>query len=696
MRGFRSIALSAMCVLLAGLQPAAAQAAQTPAGPRLDAPLIVVAAPDANPWVRLLRASGAAARIGTLGEALSRSAGVVTGAIRLSVDQQRKVRDAVTKGARVVTPNDALLGALGIGRTPEKTLSTTRMAGVDGDATWAKPLAVRPLEGGALASVATSGDSVVAGIASMGRGQVLALAVDPLGGGRDGHELLPVLGRFVAAFSGAPAGPTRIGADIYLDPGSLHNGVSGSPADLARRLAGARAVHVAGWNADHADPKFDYPYQALIDALHSRGILVYAWLEPPFVSERFWNEHPECREKTATGRDALVDWRRLIALEDPNCFRLAMPVYNRVVSGFPFDGVDVAELYFEPEISRNNYTPFHPSAVAQFGKDPNSDHAGYRVFRTKLVTELNRRVLQVLNGLPGAKQLDFKMTVIDNKLDPGFGDQVGSDIDALAQVARETGATLQVEDPFVLWTQGPLRYDALVPQLKSLMPPGFVYPDVNVVPRESGYPTATMTGAEFDLAASSAAQASGHVALYSAGTIAAVDMAQLPAALGGGAFVFDGGVQSPWTVQASAAGGSAYKRLKVDGRQWPAGPGIAVIPGGTHQLKWSKGSAAGPGLLRFTGELATASMTGDSMTLRYDSRAVVYAVVDRKPTSTQSVPSPDGGYSVRLPPGRHTATISFVAAGGKHTDSGRGLLVGVIALLAAVAGIWAFSRRRHA
>jgi hypothetical protein len=261
-------------------------------------------------------------------------------------------------------------------------------------------------------------------------------------------------------------------------------------------------------------------------------------------------------------------------------------------------------------------------------------------------------------------------------------------------VAKETGATLQVEDPFVLWTQGPLRYDTLVPQLKTLMPPGFVYPDINVVPRDGGYPTATMTGAEFDLAASSAAQGSGHVALYSAGTIAAADMAQLPSALGGSAFVFDSGVQSPWTVNASAPGGSAFKRLTVDGRKWPAGPGVAVIPGGTHQLKWSKGDAGGPGLLRFTGELATASMTGDSITLRYDSRPVVYAVVDRKPTSANAVASPDGGFAVRLPPGRNTVTISFAGPGGGGGGAG-GLLVGVIVLLVVVGGTWGFLRFRR-
>ena len=79
---------------------------------------------------------------------------------------------------------------------------------------------------------------------------------------------------------------------------------------------------------------------------------------------------------------------------------------------------------------------------------------------------------------------------MDNKLDPALGKQVGSDIDALAQVAKENGATLQVEDPFTVWTQGPLRYDALAPALRTLMPTGFAYPDVNVVDREAAIPRA--------------------------------------------------------------------------------------------------------------------------------------------------------------------------------------------------------------
>jgi hypothetical protein len=676
-------------------QAAHAQDSGATGGPRLATPLVVVSAPDAARWVRLLRASGASAREGTLAEALRRPAAVVPGAARFTAQQQTQLRNAVAAGQRLVSPNDAVLDRLAVARASTRPVGSATMSGLNGAARWARPVDVRPLEGPALSPVATSGGAVLAAFANIGRGRVLALGVDPMGEGRDGHELLPGLGRLVASFTGAPPGPGRVGADIYLDPGSLHNGVSGTPEDLARRLAGARAVHVAGWNGDNRDPTFNYNYQALIDALHARGVLVYAWLEPPFVSERFWLDHPECRERTATGRDALVDWRRLIALEDPRCFQLAMPVYTHVVSGFSFDGVDIAELYFEPEIKQDNYTPFHPSALAQFGRSPASDPKGFRAFRTRLVTDLNRRVLQVLNGLPDARNLDFKMTVIDNKLDPEFGDQVGSDIDALARVARENGAALQVEDPFVLWTQGPLRYDTLVPQLKNLMPAGFAYPDINVVDREAGYPTPVMTGAEFDLAMSSGAQAAGHVAIYSAGTIGSDDVAHLPTALAGSAATFDHGVQAPWTVTVSAPGGVTYRRLSVDGKRWPAGPGVAIVSAGAHRLEWSAGSAEGPGLLRFTGELGTASMTGSSITLTYDSRASAYAIVDRKPVDRASQATSDGGFSVRLPSGRHTVTIAF--GPGESTSEGRhvGLLGLAIVLLGGVAAGWVVLRRRQ-
>ena len=59
---------------------------------------------------------------------------------------------------------------------------------------------------------------------------------------------------------------------------------------------------------------------SLIDACHRNGILVYAWLELPHVSEKFWDQHPEWREKTALLQDAQLDWRKLMNLTNRDAF----------------------------------------------------------------------------------------------------------------------------------------------------------------------------------------------------------------------------------------------------------------------------------------------------------------------------------------------------------------------------------------
>ncbi len=62
-------------------------------------------------------------------------------------------------------------------------------------------------------------------------------------------------------------------------------------------------------------------WRQLIEACHREGILVYAWLELPHVSEKFWEEHPEWREKTAVLQDAQLDWRKLMNLTNRDCYR---------------------------------------------------------------------------------------------------------------------------------------------------------------------------------------------------------------------------------------------------------------------------------------------------------------------------------------------------------------------------------------
>jgi len=508
----------------------------------------------------------------------------------------------------------------------------------------------------------------LAAFADEGAGHVLAIAVDPLRNGRVGYELLPALGPLVLHATATPAGPARTGAEVYLDPGGLHGALKGSPDRLAAYLADARVVHLAGWNFSGGSPSYNYDYGALIAALHRRGILVYAWLEPPFVNQALWDLHPECREKTATGRDAFVDWRHLMALEDAHCMQLAWGEWTDLLTRYDWDGVNVAELYFQPATSAADATPFHPSALAQFGKDPKADAAGFLQFRTNLVTQLNEEMLRRLNGLPRAGQLDFELTVIDNHLDPSLATAVGSDVDRLADVAKRGGASLQVEDPYTVWAQGPLRYDRLAPAIAPLMPAGDAFVDVNVVDRAAVRPTVAMTGAEEALAFASAAQISGRVAAYSAGTITPADMASLAGALAGAAETFDGGERAPWTVIVHSPRGPTDDRLTVDGVPWPAGAGVSVVPAGEHHLEWSAGPPAGPGLVRLTAELSSARTAPGELVLDYASRPVAFVTttarprsltVDGAPAALDLMSSVPGATVIRLPPGSHRLTLTF-------------------------------------
>ncbi len=86
------------------------------------------------------------------------------------------------------------------------------------------------------------------------------------------------------------------------------------------RAAGISALHVAAWHYWERDAEADAYLEHLIEACHRNAIQVYAWVELPHVSERFWEEHPEWREKTAIGQDAQLDWRKLMNLTNRDAF----------------------------------------------------------------------------------------------------------------------------------------------------------------------------------------------------------------------------------------------------------------------------------------------------------------------------------------------------------------------------------------
>ncbi len=199
-------------------------------------------------------------------------------------------------------------------------------------------------------------------------------------------------------------------------------------------------------------------------------------------------------------------------------------MWRDLLERFEFDGVNVAELYYS-----SLSVPAHPSAVAQFGSGRAREGDAWLRFRRELVTRLDREIVQRVRSLDPS--LDVVLTVIDDTLDPKLAERIGSDVSALAQVARDTGASLQIEDPYTTWTRGPARYVVLDRRVAGLGRPRRTFLDVNVVRREYAYPTPTMTGAELDLSVAAAGRTSGRIALYSAATLTAGALGRVPGAL---------------------------------------------------------------------------------------------------------------------------------------------------------------------
>lgn len=627
MTGRRLIA-AGLTALVAGCRPATEP--PLPDGPPM--PLVVLAAPDADVWVQLLRASGAAARVGTLGEMLDRRAGVISAGARLVGDQVEELRQWISSGGRAVTAHDGLVEAVGFARARTTAVARVVLDGVTTE--WPATEQVRPLAPTRrivdFRGLAMSGGDAVVASAGVGDGAVLATAINPLDRGEVGHERLPFLGRLAASWTRAPAGPSRVAVEVYLDPAQL----AGTAQQVAARLSGMAAVHVAGRDFDADDSSQFSVYNELVEALHAQGVLAYAWVEPLVAVPRFLDEQPACR-RMPTATDPSLRERPAVALQDPTCLSLAWSAWERFVTSFAWDGANVTGLASDSE-------------------------------HTEFAVGVSEAVLARLNGLPRAGEIAFELTI-------GGGTALtDADRTRLADVAARNGAALQVREPLSsAMSIGPQRFNGIAPLVTGLMPPrqGFVSLQVGSPP--GAHLSQRMTGSELDLSVMAAGQSSGRIAIETAGSIGDADLDHLPRALGATAEVFDSGLRSASTVIAAAPGGTAYGRATVDGKRWPAALGHAVVPSGDHRIEWQRGAPEGPVLSRLTGELGTAALDGDVMTFSYDARPPVLAVVDPRPRevlvdgaafAALVTVRPSGGFVVRLPPGTHRVEMRFGAA----------------------------------
>ena len=509
-----------------------------------------------------------------------------------------------------------------------------------------------------------------------GAGAVLWLAAPP---GERGYERFPYLLQALADLRlDPPFRSTRLWA--FFDS-SYRLRVDLDYFAGRWRAAGISALHVAAWHFYDPDPERDAYLKRLIAACHAHGILVYAWLELPHVSDKFWDDHPQWREKTAVLQDAQLDWRKLMNLENRDCFHAVSVGVKDLIEGFDWDGVNLAELYFESLEGLSNpsrFTPMNDDVRAKFraaaGFDPieifstRKDAVSQRAFldfRAGLARDMQQEWLGQMENIRRARPyLDLVLTHVDDRLDTSMRDAIGADSAQLLPLLENHNFSFLVEDPATVWNEAPQRYEEIARRYRPLTPRlDRLAIDLNIVDRyQNVYPTRQQTGGELFEVVHSAAGAFAQVALYFENSILKPDLALLPASAAvvrnveanGARLTIDAphGVAMRWSGPAL-----------VDGQPWPvASDTLLYLPAGVHTVE----PGSDPPPLRvayFNGELASAQVVdGRTVEMAYQSSARAFAVLNHKPArveidgaqSALELAAPD---TITLPRGQHLVTI---------------------------------------
>ena len=447
------------------------------------------------------------------------------------------------------------------------------------------------------------------------------------------------------------------------------------------REAGISALHVAAWHYMEPDAGRDEYLRSLIEACHRNGVLVYAWLELPHVSEKFWNDHPEWREKTAILEDAALDWRKLMNLANRDCSQAVLVAVNSLLIRYDWDGVNLAELYFESlegAANPSRFTPMSQEVRTEFRALHGLDPAG--LFSQRRDVEALRLFLEYRAGLAQRIQeewlghverlrsrlphLDVVLTHVDDQFETRMKEAIGADAARVLPLMKRQQFTFLVEDPATIWDRGPQRYPEIARRYDSLTPDRErLGVDINIVERyQDVYPTKQQTGTELFRLVHLASGAFARVALYFEYSILGPDLPLLPAAASA---VLEWERRGDgWYVNSAHGVGVVWKDgAKVDGRLWPVrNERVLWLPAGAHSVVGTE-EVPSVRVMEFNGGLLGAEVRSDGATVvRYQGASRSLALLDRRPSSVLLDGRPEGfrfegDRTLLLPPGRHEVVI---------------------------------------
>lgn len=537
---------------------------------------------------------------------------------------------------------------------------------------------------------------------TVGKGKVLFMGprFDPLT--RHGYSHFPYLLDYVKRYFRLGPIIRNENLEAYFDPGLRP---TWSTEDLVKQWvrAGIRRIHVAGWH-EYPQRKYTYDYGRLIHLAHANGILVYAWLEPPQITQQFWRDHPEWREKNYKGDDLKPEWRYAVALTEPACVDSMASKYRKLLDGFDWDGVNLAELYFESGKGFETplqFSPMHPSAIREVKRkygidltsifDQNSPFywktnasvestiVEYRV--NKLDEVYDRLLKEFYDYARNRDGFQIIVTAMDSYGSPELKTQLGVDMTHILALQKKYGFYLQVEDPERLWSTDPLRYIRIGQIYSQLISDrSKLLLDLNILSfRKKGditpFPTLIQTGTESFLLVHAAALGAPRFTFYSEQSVNPQDIPFLASAA-----AHDISYRKSDNSYSIEAAHSFILKLPrevpqilLDGMLVSASrDNLYFIPSGSHTVNMNLGASGAfstsqlqPRIISSTGDISSLSYGIRNASFVYGSGERVLISFSNEPTQVKldgqdySFTAMKGNdcYTIELPPGEHEANV---------------------------------------
>jgi len=490
--------------------------------------------------------------------------------------------------------------------------------------------------------------------------------------------------------------------EMYFDPG-MRQYISIEKLAKLWRKYGINKIYAGGW---HFWNKYTYDYARLIKVCHENGILVYCWLEPPMVNQKFWNQHPEWREKTAQLKEGSGSWRLLMNLADPACRAKAFEETDDLLSKYDWDGVNVAELYFEsmsgPE-RPDLFTPMNNTVRSEFkqksGFDPielfraespyywKTNAAAWNkfaIYRRDLCTALKVYYLDMLAKVQKKKgSFEVIVTVIDTTLAPEFELFLAEDMERILQLQKKYDFTLQVEDASPFWTGKPERYAQLGDYYQKIVKdPTRLQLDCNVLDNHikgaGGLPAEKPVGEEMRQIAYNMALPGCRPVFYSEETIRESDFKNISTVLARDATVTKIS-DNQWRVVTPSMitlhAGKKNLVVFLDNEPWYAMDGDSIIvPGGDHTLRFEPEpryfdmNSLHARLTYISADLTWANFISNAVEFAYQAgpspciivvnKRPAKVFVDDKKIAFTALES-DHGFAIKLPSGTHSVRLAM-------------------------------------